>query len=122
MSVPQFLKDAIRLPVVLLRVHIRIFAGVRVSAEQILVTIVVEIVDSRAPPAHPEGCKSDPGLIGSHREKFSVLVAEKRKRFATKRRYENAWSPAVAPIAESRPPCLILDYHHRYIRQTIRHL
>src|SRR5258708_22298279 len=100
MPVPQVLKNAIRLPVVLLRVHIRIFACVRVSAEQILVPIVVEIVDSRAPPAHPERCKSDPGLIGSHHEKFSVLVAEKRKCFATKRCYENAWSARVVPVAK----------------------
>src|SRR3981189_3113346 len=103
MSVPQVLKDAIRLPVVLLRVHIRIFAGVRVSAEQILVTIVVEIVDARAPPAHPEGCKSDPGLIGSHREEFSVLVAKKRERFTAKGCYENAGSSTVGPVAKVDP-------------------
>ena len=101
--VPQVLEDAIGLSVLLLRVHVRVFADVRVSAEQILVAIVVEIIDSRTPPAHLEAGESDAGFVGSHRENFSVLVAKERKRFAAERRYEKAGSTAVAPVSKVNP-------------------
>src|SRR5258708_1868933 len=96
--VAQILKETVRLPVLLLRVHVRVFADVRVGAEKILVAVVVEIIDPCTPPAHLEAGESNAGFIGSHREKFSVLVAKEGKRFSAKRRYEKARSPVESRI------------------------
>src|SRR5258708_20190381 len=101
--VAQVLESGIRVRVLLVRVHVRIFADVRVGAEKILVAVVVEVVDPRTPPAHLEAGESNAGFIGSHREKFSVLVAKEGKRFTAKRGYEKAGSPVVAPVAKVNP-------------------
>src|SRR5258708_3003906 len=101
--VAQILKETVRLTVLLLRVHVRVFADVRVGAEQILVAVVVEIINPCTPPAHLEPRESNPAFIGSHLENFSVLVAKEGKRFSAKRGYEKAGSPIVAPVAKVNP-------------------
>lgn len=93
-------EHGVRLPIVLPRVDFRIFADVRIGAEEIFVPIVVKIEDPRAPAAHLKTGKADTGRVGLLAEETLALVAEEGKGFASEGGEENAGPARVGPVPE----------------------
>ena len=79
-SIVQIAKHGVGLPVVLLWIDVGILADVRIGAEKILVSVIVKIVDSRAPATHLEAAKTNACHVSIGAEEAVAFVAEHRKR------------------------------------------
>ena len=93
-------KNSVRLPVMLLTIQISILTHVRVRREQVLVTIVVEILNSGSPAAHFKAAKSDTCLVTFVAEKTVAFVAEERIGFAAKCGDDQAGFAIIVPVAK----------------------
>src|SRR5487761_1149827 len=94
------LEDRIRLPVLLTRIQIGILAHMRIGAEQIFVSVIVEVVNAVAPAAHLEGRESHFCLVGVRVEESISFVQIERKHLTAEVSHEKVRLAVVVPVAE----------------------
>src|SRR5258708_33179765 len=99
-SVVQVAKHGVGLPVVLLYIDVGVLAYMRVGGEQVFVSVIVEVLDARAPAAPFETAKSDASLVTVIAEESIAFVAEQRAGFATEGRHDQTGLAAVIQIAK----------------------
>src|SRR4029077_5204127 len=84
----------------LLRINVGILADVGIGAEQVFVSVVIKVVDARAPTAQLDTAKTDARSIRISAEESVALIAEEREGLAPKRGHEQAWLAVIVPVTK----------------------
>src|SRR5207248_10713410 len=79
-------------------------ADMSIGAEEIFVTVVVEIENARAPAAHLKALESNAGGVGLFAKEAMALIIEKGEGLASEGGHENARPAGIGPVSRDGSP------------------